>query len=63
MQWKDLKIGRTFLVAFFAVGILWAAIARSPSNSQKTPSPSIEEIQHGLQQWLMQRQQTTPGLE
>ncbi|MCX7643262.1 MAG: DPP IV N-terminal domain-containing protein, partial [Armatimonadetes bacterium] len=63
MQRKDRKIERSILVALFAVVVLWAAVARSPSNSQRTPSPSVEEIQQSLRQWLVQRQQTTPGLE
>ncbi len=63
MQRKDWKIWRSIFIALFAVGILWAAVARSPSNSQRASSLSIEEMQQSLQQWLMHRQQTPPGLE
>jgi protocatechuate 3,4-dioxygenase beta subunit len=62
MQKRDWKIWRGVFAALFVIGVLWGAVARSPFNPQSlTPSP--EQIQQDLQQWLMQRQKMTPGLE
>ena len=62
MQKRNWKMWRGVFAALFVMGVLWAAVARSPSNLQPvTPSPEQiqQELQH-LQQWLMQRK---PGLE
>lgn len=56
------KLWRSLFIALFAVGLLWAAVARSPSPPQ-TSSISMERLQQNLQQWLQERQRFGPGLE
>ena len=60
MQRKDWKNWRSGFATLFVIGVLWAAVARSPSNSPHSPPPSFEQAQQDLQRWLAQRQ---PGLE
>lgn len=63
MQRRDWKTWRSVFAILSAIGILWIAVARSPSNSPPNPSFLAEQVQENLRQWLLQRQRTTPGLE
>lgn len=63
MQQRNRKTRLSILAVISVLGILWAAVARSPSNFRPSSSPSIEEMQKDLRQWLIQRQKTVPGLE
>lgn len=72
MRWGIPKRLWSLIAALLVIGLVWAAVARTPSSSPSRQTrflggtqraKSLEEARLALQQWLQERQRTGPGLE
>ncbi len=65
MQIESQKIWRNIFAVFFAIGVLWAAFAHSPSNSPIAPPQQRQPAYdpNALNRWLQERNRFSPGLE